>query len=100
MEQVLENLLQNAVQASPPHSQIDASISVERGQLVMRIRDRGPGLPAGSEEHIFEAFHTTRVKGTGLGLAVARRIVELHGGKLSGENHAEGGAVFTLRLPS
>jgi two-component system sensor histidine kinase HydH len=57
-------------------------------------------LPPGAEHKIFEAFHTTRVQGTGLGLAVARRIVELHGGKIRGENHAEGGAVFTLWLPS
>jgi len=100
MGQVLENLLQNAIQASPPESPIEAFVGVERGQLVMRVRDHGPGLPAGGEERVFEAFHTTRVKGTGLGLAVARRIVELHGGQIRAENHVTGGAVFTLHLPS
>ncbi|MBN9160919.1 MAG: sensor histidine kinase, partial [Myxococcales bacterium] len=62
------------------------------------VRDRGPGLPAGSEAEIFEPFVTTRVRGTGLGLAVARRIAEQHDGTLTGETHPEGGALFTLRL--
>jgi two-component system, NtrC family, sensor histidine kinase HydH len=99
LEQVLKNLLQNAVQASPDGERVTVSVAVERGELVMRVRDRGPGLPAGSPERLFEAFHTTRTQGTGLGLAVARRIVELHGGRLHGETHPEGGALFTLRLP-
>jgi len=99
MDQVLKNLLQNAVQASPDGAAVHASVGLERGALVVRVRDHGPGLPAGSEQQIFEPFHTTRVQGTGLGLAVARRIVELHGGQISGENQAEGGALFTLRIP-
>ena len=99
MAQVLRNLLQNALQASPVGAPVEASVSLERGELVLRVRDRGEGLPAGSETRIFEPFHTTRVQGTGLGLAVARRIVELHGGRIRGENHAEGGALFTLWLP-
>lgn len=99
MEQVLKNLLQNAVQASPPGERVLASASEERGELVIRVRDHGAGLPAGSAEALFEAFHTTRTHGTGLGLAVARRIVELHGGRILAETHPEGGALFTLWLP-
>ncbi len=99
MEQVLENLLRNAVQASAEDGAVQASAAVERGQLVLRVRDHGAGLPEGSEQQLFEPFHTTRTHGTGLGLAVARRIVEQHGGKIRGENHPEGGALFTLWLP-
>lgn len=100
MEQVLKNLLQNAVQASPDGGRVRASASVERGKLVIRVRDHGTGLPVGAGDQLFEAFHTTRTHGTGLGLSVARRIVELHGGQIQGETHAEGGALFTLWLPA
>ncbi|HVY32339.1 MAG TPA: ATP-binding protein [Polyangiaceae bacterium] len=100
IDQVLKNLLQNALQASPAEASVEASLRVERGKLVVEIRDHGPGLAEGSEQQIFEPFHTTRVKGTGLGLAVARRIVELHGGQIRGENHAGGGALFKLWLPA
>jgi two-component system sensor histidine kinase HydH len=62
------------------------------------IRDGGPGLPADGEQ-IFEPFHTTRVHGVGLGLAVARRLVELHGGTLTARTEPAGGAAFTVRIP-
>jgi two-component system, NtrC family, sensor histidine kinase HydH len=100
MDQVLKNLLQNAVQASADGGRVHASAAVERGKLVIRVRDHGAGLPEGSQERLFEAFHTTRTHGTGLGLAVARRIVELHGGRIQGETHPSGGALFTLWLPA
>ena len=99
MDQVLKNLLQNAAQATPEGGMLEASISVERGQLQIQVRDHGAGLPEGATERLFEPFHTTRTQGTGLGLAVARRIVELHGGTIHAENHAEGGALFTLSIP-
>ncbi|MCH9648944.1 MAG: hypothetical protein K0U98_11950 [Deltaproteobacteria bacterium] len=101
--QVLSNLLRNALQASPPDAPVEASISVvasPRGsELVVTIRDHGKGLPEGQEEEIFEPFFTTRTRGTGLGLAVARRIVESHGGSLAGSNHPEGGAELVARVP-
>jgi len=97
MEQVLVNLLRNALQASPGRAAV--SIGLEQGGLIYRVRDFGDGLTADGGEHIFEPFHTTRTRGTGLGLAVARRIVELHGGRLSAANHDEGGAVFSVSIP-
>lgn len=100
MEQVLRNLLENALQASPAESVVEAAVALERGKLQIRVRDHGAGLPAGAEQRIFEAFHTTRTQGTGLGLAVARRIVELHDGSIRAENHPAGGALFTVLLPS
>jgi two-component system, NtrC family, sensor histidine kinase HydH len=94
----LHNIVQNGLQASAEGEKVDLSVTVERGELVFRVRDRGEGIPVGAEAHIFEAFVTTRVRGVGLGLSVARRIAEQHGGSLVGANHAEGGAEFVLRL--
>jgi two-component system, NtrC family, sensor histidine kinase HydH len=98
-KQVLINLLQNAVEASPDSAPAEARALEERGDLVFEVRDRGPGIPAGEEQRIFEPFYTTRLHGTGLGLAVARRIAALHGGDIATHNHPGGGAVFRVRLP-
>ena len=98
MQQVLHNLLQNALQAAPGE-RVEVAIGVERGVLVYRVRDRGGGIPEADLEKIFEPFHTGRIRGTGLGLALARRIVELHGGVLEAHNHARGGAEFVARIP-
>jgi len=100
LHQVLTNLLRNAVQASPEGEPAVASVAVEQGRLVFTIRDHGEGIPAGEEERIFEPFYTTRVRGTGLGLAVARRIAALHGGTVTAANHPERGAVFRVAIPA
>ena len=63
------------------------------------IRDRGTGVPAGSEERIFEPFVTSKPTGMGMGLAVARSVVDNHGGSIRAANHPEGGAVFTISIP-
>jgi two-component system sensor histidine kinase HydH len=99
MHQALSNLLQNALQAAPA-ARGTASARLEDDTLVYEVRDRGPGVAAEELGRIFEPFHTTRVRGTGLGLAVARRVVELHGGRIDVRNHPDGGAVFSVRLPS
>jgi two-component system sensor histidine kinase HydH len=100
MEEVLVNLLRNARDASPVGQPIDVALDVQADRhLVIEVRDRGEGIPAGEEERVFEPFYTRRAKGTGLGLALARRIVEGHGGAITARNHAGGGAVFSVRLP-
>ena len=99
IEQVLANLLRNALQASGNHGRVEAGAAVEGNQLVFTVRDFGPGIPPADAERIFEPFHTTRIHGTGLGLAVARQIVALHGGTLTTTNHPQGGAVFRVQLP-
>lgn len=99
MRQVLSNLLGNALLASPSDKLVFVKMSLERGELWLTVQDRGPGIEVGQEVKIFEAFHTTRVHGTGLGLAVARRIVELHGGTISACNHSSGGALFQVKIP-
>ena len=71
----------------------------ENGEIVVSVRDTGPGFPGGIVEQLFEPFFSTKAEGTGMGLAISRSIVEAHGGVLSGENCDEGGACFTVCLP-
>jgi two-component system, NtrC family, sensor histidine kinase HydH len=99
IRQALVNLLRNAAQVSPPDHPPVARITQEAKNLVFRIRDFGPGLLDDENERIFEPFYTTRTNGTGLGLAVARRVVELHGGRLEATNHPGGGAEFRIVIP-
>jgi len=110
LRQALTNLLRNALQASPRAAAGTAdgvpeaggpvaTLTEEDGTLVVTVRDHGPGVPAGERERIFEPFFTTRTRGTGLGLAVARRIVELHGGTITVTDHPAGGAVFRVTIP-
>jgi two-component system sensor histidine kinase HydH len=99
MTRALTNILRNARQASPEGMRAEVELSTRNGTLAFRIRDHGPGIPAGEEARIFEPFFTTRTTGTGLGLAVARRIAELHDGTVTASNHPDGGAVFEILIP-
>ena len=98
MRQVLTNLISNAVQAGDGRVQV--SVARVDGQLVYEVRDHGEGIAAEDLGRIFEPFYTKRVRGTGLGLAVARRLVELHGGSIDADNAPGGGARFRVRIPS
>jgi two-component system sensor histidine kinase HydH len=98
IEQVLMNLLDNAVAASPAGAPIRVMAWEQRGSLVITVSDKGPGIPEQNLDQIFEPFFTTGPRGTGLGLAVARRIVELHGGTMSARSLPEGGAEIRLSI--
>jgi len=100
MHQVLTNLLRNAVQSEPNGTSPEASASVDNGALVFTVRDFGGGIPPDKLESIFDPFVTARPRGTGLGLAVARRIVGLHGGRITATNHPHGGALFRVVIPA
>jgi two-component system, NtrC family, sensor histidine kinase HydH len=100
MRQVLANVLRNAVQASERTGRVQAHVTVEDELLTYVVRDHGPGLPPGEETKIFEPFVTTRATGAGLGLAVAMRVVQLHGGTILAANHPDGGAVFRIAIPA
>lgn len=97
LRQVLENLLRNAEQASP--GKVTASVRGRGERLIYTVSDEGAGIPEGETERIFEPFHTTKTRGVGLGLTVARRVVELHGGTITARNRPEGGAVFEVVIP-
>ncbi len=97
LHQALVNLLANATQASDAEAEVELRRSGSSVEIL--VRDRGPGVPADEAETIFEPFHTTRVRGTGLGLPLARRIAEGHGGTVDFANREGGGACFRLTLP-
>jgi two-component system sensor histidine kinase HydH len=100
MEQVLTNLLTNAVQASSDGEPVELAAYLDgEGTLVYEVRDRGEGLSPGDEESIFQPFVTHRAKGSGLGLTLARQIVERHGGRIEARTRRGGGAVFRVSLP-
>ena len=93
------NLLLNAAQAMGGQGRI--TIAIEQGdqRLVLEIRDGGPGIPIELREQVFEPFFTTKSRGGGLGLAIARRTAELHGGTLTLTCPDTGGTVFTMTVP-
>lgn len=102
IEQVLVNLLENAIKYTPTDSPIDLSAWVEGQKVVVEVADRGPGLPVGDEKRIFDKFYRIRpttTSGVGLGLTICRAIIEAHGGKIWAENRSGGGAVFRFTLP-
>jgi two-component system sensor histidine kinase FlrB len=68
-------------------------------QLVIEVADQGPGVPEDSRNKIFEAFYTGKTQGTGLGLAVVRRVIEQHNGTISVEANPGGGALFRAEIP-
>jgi len=101
---VLFNLLDNALKYSPEGSPIDISASVEGGSLLVRVADRGLGLAGDEAEKVFEKLYRGSAarsgrRGAGLGLAIARAIIDAHGGKVWAENRPEGGAAFSFSLP-
>lgn len=102
MEQVLVNLFENALKFSPPTGPIEVSLSVSEREMVVEVADRGPGVPDGEEQHIFEKFYRVdpaRAGGVGLGLTICRGIVEAHGGRIWVEKRPGGGAAFRFTLP-
>ena len=97
IEQVLINLLRNALQADGK-STVRLSASMGSGGLILKVEDDGPGLPEGGK-YVFESFRTTKTRGTGLGLSVARRIVDLHQGSIQAVDLPAGGALFIVTIP-
>ena len=96
IRELIVNLVDNAIAAGPP---VTVTAKRENKRLVIEVADRGPGVPEEDREKIFEAFHTGKTQGTGLGLAVARRVIEQHEGVLSVSENPGGGALFRAEIP-
>ncbi|MBX7187628.1 MAG: sensor histidine kinase KdpD [Vicinamibacteria bacterium] len=103
IEQVLVNLIENAVKHTPRGAGITISASVSPEGLTVSVSDRGPGIPPGDETRVFEKFHRLEGRGqksgVGLGLTICRGIVTAHGGTISVSNREGGGASFRFTLP-
>jgi len=103
IEQVVFNLVENALKHAPASTPIDIRARCGVSDVQVSVADRGPGLPRGAEERVFDKFYRgdapTRVGGAGLGLAICRGIVEAHGGTIRAAERVGGGAEFTFALP-
>ena len=105
LAQLLWILLENAINYSPPGGEISVSGRAEPGQVVISVRDHGAGMPADFDDQLFARYQwsannpTTKVMGTGLGLPMARQIVEMHGGRIWFESEVGTGSDFHFSLP-
>lgn len=102
VEQLLVNLLENAAKYTPAGSEIELRCAREGQGVLLEVADRGPGIPEGDEERVFERFQRgvhPGVRGVGLGLPIARAIAQAHGGRLSAARRPGGGALLRLTLP-
>jgi two-component system sensor histidine kinase KdpD len=108
IEQVLTNLLDNAVEYTPPAAPIEIRAAASADTVAIEVADHGPGLPAGTEKRVFDKFFRAPAaagqrRGIGLGLAICRGIVEAHGGTISAANRPGpgrvAGAIFRFTLP-
>jgi PAS domain S-box-containing protein len=105
LRQALHNLIKNALEAigetHKPQLQVATRVLHEDGEawVELSVADNGPGLPADFGERWFEPYTSSKARGTGIGLAVVKKIAEEHGGSVRAESRVQGGAQFTLRLP-
>jgi signal transduction histidine kinase len=100
MVQVLINLTGNAVEASPPGTAVSVGTAQKGSDLLVEVVDAGPGISAEEREAIFRPFFTTKKKGTGLGLPIAKKIVEAHGGSLEMVDNPSQGVTARIALPA
>ncbi|MBR8836641.1 MAG: PAS domain S-box protein [Stigonema ocellatum SAG 48.90 = DSM 106950] len=101
---MLTNLLDNAIKYSPNNSTVDLRLSSRNGEVIFQIIDSGIGIPAADQKRLFEAFHRGNnvgdIPGTGLGLAVVKKLVDIHEGEISIASDVGVGTTFTIKLPS
>ena len=102
-EEILLNLLENAVRHAPAGTPIEVSASVDDGSLLLRVVDHGPGVPVADRQRVFEAFQRADPRdesaGTGLGLSIVAALAEAHSGRAWVEETPGGGATFVVRVP-
>lgn len=105
IEQVLDNLISNALKFSPPGSRVRVELARQDNQACLSVQDQGPGISPQDQERLFKPFQRTRAqstdgeKSTGLGLVIVKRIVEGHGGRIELSSQVGQGSMFTVYLP-
>jgi signal transduction histidine kinase len=99
MRRVFANLILNAAQAMPQGGTLTISASAPDGSVVIKVSDTGVGIPNEMKGKLFKPLMTSKAKGTGLGLAVVKRIVDAHGGQITYESKVGKGTTFTITLP-
>lgn len=107
IDQVVTNLLENVLRYTPAGSPLEIAVSTAETELLLSVADRGPGIPSGDLERIFDKFYrvldharaTGATGGTGVGLSVCRGLIEAHDGRIWAENRQGGGAIFHFTLP-
>jgi two-component system OmpR family sensor kinase len=105
LKSAIENVVRNAMIYGDRSKPIEVKLDTDASAVTVRVLDRGPGVPADELERIFEPFYRTdksrdhRQDGQGIGLAITARVVELHGGRVTATNRAEGGLEIAIRLP-
>ncbi len=99
LRQVLDNVLQNAIEASPSGAAVTIGVRIVGEHALITVRDHGSGLMGAVADHLFDPFVTTKVSGTGLGLSIAYEIVHAHDGRIEIANASGGGVVVSITLP-
>ena len=105
IEQIIHNLLQNALQYASREGQVSVTLHKKDEQALLRVRDNGPGIDEKLLPYLFDRFQRRKKapsaspESTGLGLAIAKKLAQMMGGDLTAKNHPQGGALFTLQMP-
>jgi signal transduction histidine kinase len=106
LQQVVVNLILNAVEAMSAVEKAARELSIgiggqgqADGDVLVQVRDSGPGIDPGNVERVFEPFYTTKISGVGMGLSICRSIINGHGGRLWAETNEPRGTVFQFTLP-
>lgn len=103
LQPILTNLLANASKYSPPDSTVELKVTCQSQEAIFQVKDRGIGIPERDRPQLFEPFHrgsnVDSIPGTGLGLAMVKTLVELHGGSISVDSEVNAGSTFTIVLP-
>lgn len=101
---MLDNIIRNSIRVSPIDARVEIAVVVENGHVEISVMDNGPGIPEDKLQEVFKDFKSIPVRGAtnggaGIGLAIARSVVELHGGEIAASNRTQGGARFAVILP-
>jgi signal transduction histidine kinase len=97
--QVILNVVQNAIDASPEGGEVEVTTATTAGGVQIAVRDHGPGVPADIRKRLFEQLHTTKPRGTGLGLLLSKHIMDRQNGSISVDAASGGGTVVRIEFP-